>query len=426
MRGHLGKWATAALLAMSVGAVAQAGTLNGKVINRTTGQPAAGVEVTILSPMENMRELGTVKSDAQGEFTLTKDEIGMGPLLARATFEGVPFNTSLRPGQPSAEVDVFEVTKDAKALTVVSHVIILQPQGEKLIGGEEYVVSNASNPPKAFFKTEGNFEFGIPEKAELQQVSTVGTSGMSIAQAPIEKGKGLNGIAYAFRPGETSVRLSYELAYPGNAATVKLPALYPGVKLLVVAPPGVTLKADGLTAAGQEQGMQIYSHEPLAVKSALTVGVSGVGTAPAPQEEADGQAQAQEGNSRTGNQEVQAVPGRLDSLKWPLLIGFGLLFGLGAFSLTRKQVIAVPAEEDEDVVAPVKSAKSKAGAATAVAETAKRAVADAHTEVSSSLDALKDAIFRLELRKQAGTITEEDYARERAGVEQKIRDLVRG
>jgi hypothetical protein len=43
---------------------------------------------------------------------------------------------------------------------------------------------------------------------------------------------------------------------------------------------------------------------------------------------------------------------------------------------------------------------------------------------ATSLDALKDQLFRLELRHQAGTIREEEYARERAKAEQVLRDLV--
>ncbi|HYA62702.1 MAG TPA: hypothetical protein VED66_05830, partial [Candidatus Sulfotelmatobacter sp.] len=46
--------------------------------------------------------------------------------------------------------------------------------------------------------------------------------------------------------------------------------------------------------------------------------------------------------------------------------------------------------------------------------------------VSASMDSLKDQIFRLELRRQAGTISEEDYGRERAKVEKLLRDLVKG
>jgi hypothetical protein len=53
-------------------------------------------------------------------------------------------------------------------------------------------------------------------------------------------------------------------------------------------------------------------------------------------------------------------------------------------------------------------------------------VAGVESEVQSSLDGLKDRLFRLELRRQAGTISEEDYARERARTEQILRELVRG
>jgi hypothetical protein len=46
--------------------------------------------------------------------------------------------------------------------------------------------------------------------------------------------------------------------------------------------------------------------------------------------------------------------------------------------------------------------------------------------VNKSIDALKDLIFKLELRRQAGTISEAEYSAERAKAEQILRDLVRG
>jgi hypothetical protein len=46
--------------------------------------------------------------------------------------------------------------------------------------------------------------------------------------------------------------------------------------------------------------------------------------------------------------------------------------------------------------------------------------------VATSLDALKEQLFRLELRHQAGTISDADYAAERARAEKVLRDLVRG
>jgi hypothetical protein len=53
-------------------------------------------------------------------------------------------------------------------------------------------------------------------------------------------------------------------------------------------------------------------------------------------------------------------------------------------------------------------------------------LSDVDAAVGTSLDALKERLFRLELRHQAGTITEEDYAQERAKAEKVLRDMLRG
>jgi hypothetical protein len=404
--------------------VAEAGTARGTVFNRTTGKPAANVELALLNMLAGASQVATTKSDAQGQFSFDNQGIGAGPMLVRASFNGVTFNTALPPGRPTVDVDVYEVSKDPKSITVTSHIVIFQPRGENLLVGEEYVAQNNSQPARAYFRSEGNFDFAIPENAKLEQVATTSSTGMAVKQAPIDKGKGRNAIAYTFRPGETSIRLSYELPYAGNAASVKLPASYPGVKLLVVAPPGITLVADGLVASGQEQGMMVYTHEPLAAMGVLEANVSGVA---APQQDADaggagdqsaagGQGgMPQQGNSRTGGENIQAVPGRLDVLKWPILVGFAVLFALGAVVLTRKPVVA-----------PAATGVTGVANNAAVASAAASVQAEVSAQVTSSLDALKDSLFRLELRRQAGTITEEEYARERGVMEKTLRDLVRG
>ena len=164
--------------------------------------------------------------------------------------------------------------------------------------------------------------------------------------------------------------------------------------------------------------MNVFLHEPLAAKAALTVSVSGVPTAQPG--DSSGQ-QAQEGNSRTEpqGQQVNLAPPRIDDLKWPLL---GILiagFAIGAILLGRKQVVVAAVPEGEVEAAPVskKAVKEKKAAA---------AVENVKQSVSANLDSLKEEIFRLELRKQAGTISDDDYAREKSRVEKLLRDLVRG
>jgi hypothetical protein len=64
--------------------------------------------------------------------------------------------------------------------------------------------------------------------------------------------------------------------------------------------------------------------------------------------------------------------------------------------------------------------------ADASASTNGNSLAGLDRDTSNSLDALKDQLFRLELRRQAGTISDDEYSRERAKAEQVLRDLVRG
>jgi hypothetical protein len=432
-------------------AAVHAGTLRGTVINRTTGKATPNIDLTILSPTQGMRELGSSKSDAQGRFTISNDAIGTAPVLVRATYHDVSYNTFAPPGRPEVEVEIYELSKDIKTVSIANHIIIFQPGNDKLIGAEEYIVRNASQPPQAYFRTEGNFEFVIPEKATLQQVSTVNATGMSVQQASIDKGKGHIAIAYPFRPGDTSIRLSYEMPYSASATSLKLSAVYPGVNTLVVVPPGVTVTGDGLTAAGQEQGMFLFAHEPLAAKASFNVKLSGVAAPQAADAGADarqGSGQGgmpQEGNSRTQTQDVQAVPGRLSEFKWPLLVLLLAGFAGLAILLSRKKVVVVQGPADEvDIAepgtaekktakaqpasarAPARAAAPSAPATAASAAVLAASIASVNAQVNSSLDTLKDEVFRLELRKQAGTISDEEYAREKTRVEKLLRDLVRG
>jgi hypothetical protein len=206
----------------------------------------------------------------------------------------------------------------------------------------------------------------------------------------------------------------------------------------VVAPPPVQVSGDGLAAGGQEQGMNVYGRDDVPAGTLVTVNVSG--TAPPPDAGGAGAEQgqqgrdAQQGGGEGGGVSIQQVPGRLDSLKWPLIIGFVCLFGLGAILLWRKPVVAyagpASAEESEVEQKPKKVKPTVAPAAHSAPANAPTngasSLADVDAAIGTSLDALKERLFRLELRHQAGTISEQEYAQERARAEKVLRDLVRG
>ena len=449
-RGSLRLTVSAALV-LGPFSFARAGTVYGAVHNGTTGQAAAGIELALLQPMGGMQEVAHSKSGAQGEFTFNHPGLGTQPMLVQANYHGIHFNQMVPPGRDTVQVDIFEPSKDPKTINVLTHVVIFQPNGSTLLVGEEYQVENKSQPPVALFRTDGSFDFTLPEKGQLQQVAATGSAGMPVTQLPIDKKKNRYSIAYAFRPGNSEIRLSYELPYAGNASTVKLPTVYPGARLLVAAPPSIQVTGDGLTPTGQEQGMSLYARQDVPAGTLVTVNLSG--TAPPPSQANAGTEQgpqgrdAQQGGGESAGINVQAVPGRLDDYlpKWLLILALAAGFAFMAFLLWNKKVIAVP-------VAAAENAKDKPGADAGTKPQAKSrqqsresgigpatAAGPARTPtngsssldevdaaVGTSMDGLKDRLFRLELRRQAGTISEEEYLRERAQAEKVLRDLVRG
>lgn len=429
-----------AALVLAPLASAEAGTVRGIVMNGTTGKAAAGIELTLVQLQGGMQEVAHAKSGAQGEFTFDNPGLGAQPMLVRAVYHGINFNHAVPPGTSTAQVDIYEASKDAKTISVPSHVVIFQPNGATMIVGEEYQIENKSQPPLAFYRSEGSFDFALPEKGELQQVAAAGPAGMPVVQLPIDKKNNHYSIAFAFRPGESSVRYSYELPYPANAATVKIPTIYAGGRLLVVAAPSVQISGEGLVSGGQEQGMNLYSRQDIPAGTLVAVSVSG--TAPPPsanagadqgqQEQGQQGRDAQQGGGETSGVSIQQVPGRLDVLKWPLIAGFVCVFALGAILLARKPVAAlvVPGPAEKEVPA-AKQKKSKSSAPVAPSEPAAptngaASLAEVDAAIGTSLDGLKERLFRLELRRQAGTISEEEYTQERARTEKVLRDLVRG
>jgi hypothetical protein len=183
--------------------------------------------------------------------------------------------------------------------------------------------------------------------------------------------------------------------------------------------------------------MNLFEHTIAAGAPSFTVKLSG--TAPPLPDPSNGGGNTQSVNRRQGGEEnsgggvpIQVVPGRLDSMKWWVLGILVVAFAGGGYLLSRK-VVVVPAGGVAAVSNPAPSEKKKIAAngraGTTKAEAAVEqppSMAALDQQAAMSLDGLKDLLFKLELRRQAGTISEGEYAAERARAEQILRDLVRG
>jgi len=421
--------------------LAQAGSLTGTVTNGTTGKPAAGTEVILIQLQGGMQPVANTKTDASGHYSFENAGLGAGaPMLVRVVYRGVNYHEPVPPGKSTADVQVFEPTDRPSAFAVTNHALIVQPNDADLMVGEEYSIENKTQPPVAFYRAEGSFNFSIPDGADFNQASAWGSAGMPVVQGTIDKGKNKMAIAFPFRPGQSGVRISYKVPYPGNRITLKNISPYSTERLIIAAPPSVQISGEGITPAGQDQGFNVYTRSGVAADAPVAINVSG--TAPLPTSSPGaGEGRSSGPPDKSGRASVNSrleaagaeattvaattVPARLDSLKWILVGGFASIFALGFVYLWRRPQVITPMNGNTVVMA-TQPAKLASPARAAQTPAASESGAQVNREVRGSLDELKDSLFRLELRRQAGTITESDYDRDRQHLEKVLRDLVRG
>ena len=420
--------AVAAFFALSGALSAFAGTVSGTVKNGTTNKPVSGADVILLQLQGGMQPVANTKTDASGHFSITSDALGAAPMLLRVPYKGVLYHQPVPPNTPTADIEVYEPTRDPRSFAVTARAIILQPQGSDLSIGEEYTITNKSTPPVAYYLKEGTFDFHVPQGAQLNQVSAWGATGMPVIQGTIDKGKGLEAVDWPFRPGDNGVRISYQMPYNGSA-TISAPAPYAIQRVLLAVPPGIQVLSPGFISAGREQGFDIYTRDAVAANAPLAISISGAASAPAPGSDS-GATQDPSANSRAADgadaaANVTTLPPRIsNNIQYILVAGFAALFILGVIFLWRR-----PATQVAGAAASMATAEPRAethAVSQRTAAGADRVAAHAAREATQSLDELKEKLFRLELRHQAGTISDQDYARERENTQKVLRDLLKG
>lgn len=428
--------------------VASAGTVSGTIRNGTDGQPASGVQVILIQLQGGMQPVANTKTDASGHYQFDYPVLGQQPMLIRAVYRGVFYHQPVPPGTNTADVEVFDSTSRPSAITLGVRAIFIQPSSSSISVGEEYSVENKTQPPVAFYRDDGSFLFMVPESAQLHDISAQGPAGMPVIQSPVDKGRNESAIVFAFRPGETNVRVAYDVPYNGSRGMVKFNSPYAVGRMALLAQPSVQISADGFSPAGTDQGFNVYLRDNVPANSPVSVSIAGI--AP-PQQSSAGDQSSEPGGSATDNAQNPSVnsrldqsgaeaptattttmPARLDSLKWVLVAGFAAIFALGFFYLWRRPQFAgaaatATAAPARTALPPSEDAPTHSRKSTPVAAAPPQASSEGiERSVEMSLDQLKDSLFRLELRHQAGTISDADYASERQRIETHLRGLLRG
>ena len=237
-------------------------SLQGRVVNGTTGAPVAKAEVNYVLMQRGPTPVATQTTDAQGRFSFDNvpAPVGGAPALLRADYQGATYNHPLLPGQrPTGEIQiqVFEAGRQPSMVSVREHVIFLHPSGNVLLVLEQVILENNSNPPKTYVNPNGTYPFTLPGASrDGVQVSVEGAAGMPLNQTPVPRdGKNTFAITYPIRPGETQVRLQYALDYkspfefskPLDVLPQQIHVVTPGKEVQVTGDAVTALEADPST-----------------------------------------------------------------------------------------------------------------------------------------------------------------------------------
>jgi hypothetical protein len=418
-----------ALLLLSTLASAQ--TLTGTVKNSTTGKPAAGDEVILLSLGQGMEEAGRTKSDAKGNFSFKLD--APGPHLVRVIHQEVTYHRMAPPGTTSVEVQVYDVGKKIEGIEVVADIMRFQAGQGQLQVERTFAVNNNSKPPRTQMN-EHNLEFYVPDGATIGEAQAMTAGGQPVKSAPVPEGANAkNRYAFLFplRPGETRFNVVYTVPYTGSV-NIDPKSVYPLEHFVAIAPkamefsaaPGTNFRIapfPGQPDANVEVASSAQPGQPLAFK------LSGEGMLAAQTE--DGGQPSQSPSAQNDNRPGGGLgppidaPDPLQKYRWWILGGFAAVLIVGGVYVASRQQAAnrtprakgkaLPAFEDDEDYEPAEALARE------VRSDARRQPASPRAP-SMLLEALKEELFQLEVERQQGRITHQEYETAKSALDQTL------
>jgi len=410
------------VLLIALSTVAAAQNITGMVTNGTTGKPAAGDEVTLLSLSQGMQEVGSTKTDTQGRFSMAAPADRGVPHMVRVTHGGVnyfPQGGPLMPGATTAEVTVYDTAKKLDGISQTVEVDRFQTDGSQLQGIALFAIKNGSTPPRAL-DGDRTFEFVLPAGAEVDSGMAKSPGGQPLNSMPSETDKkGHYAFSFPLRPGETQFQVSYHLPYSGEASFSPKP-LAEVQHFVVMTPKGITFAAK---APQRFQSMPDNSGAGIMVATNAKPGedlsfrLTGSGQFQAEGQQAAGGdesggggggamggAQAAPRDSRPGG----GLGAPIDSND-PLHDYRAVILGVFAVVLVMGGAFVI-SKSNHQVLA------AKTTAAAEVVE-----VAPAASRTAALLEELKEELFQLEIDRQQGKVSAEEYSKAKAALDETIK-----
>jgi hypothetical protein len=338
----------------------------------------------------------------------------------RVTHQDVTYHTPAPPGTTSVDIKVYDVATKLDGISVVADLMYVQAGQGKLGITRVFAVDNSSQPPRTEMN-DAPFEFYAPEGAEIDeaQAQTSGGQPLNISPTP-QAQKGRYAFDFPLRPGQTQFQVTYHLSYTGKA-TIDPLLIYPLQHFVVIVPKSITFTP---AQAGIYQN-QTTPKQPDAIAAIasnakpgqkLSFDVSGEGTLQGQDQEASADGGGSNGQPRPGGglgAPIQA-PDPLDKYRSYILAGFGVVLVAGALYIVNRSRSLKVVSEGSTLSSPGFSASS---ASTPNSGSPASSAGSLH---SGLLDGLKEELFHLEMEHKQGKISDADYAKTKAALDQTL------
>ncbi len=345
------------------------------------------------------------------------------------------------PGTTSVEVEVYDVAKQVDNLEVVADIMRFQAGQGQLDVQRIFAVQNTSKPPRTQMN-ERNLEFNVPEGAKIVSGSAMTQNGNPLNSMPVPEDDKKTRYAFLFplRPGTTQFEIEYQLPYDGKA-NIDPKSIYPLQHFVAIVPKSMQFSAGSGTNYQQmpdpqqpDANVQVASGAQAG--QALVFQISGEGTLGARQENAGapggggGGGGGSQSDSRPGGGLGPPIdaPDPLQKYRWWILGAFALALVVGGVYVASRQQAAARASragaglsqiedaEDFEVPAPPRQTRQPA----AKPRPAPLAEPPAPRSSSKLLEALKDELFDLEVEHKQGRISQQEYEKTKAALDQTL------
>jgi len=429
---------SAALLLLATGISARAVSITGTVTDKTTGRPSSGDTVVLVDVQAGMNEAATATTNSTGQYSL--DTPGMGPYLIRVTHQGGSYFIAAPQGGAPGNVNVYDVAAKVDGVSIDADMLLLEAAGGVLRVHERFLVRNTSLPPRAQF-SDNTFEVALPLDAEIDGASATrpGGLGTNTHLLPLA-GKGHYTFNVPIQPDqdekETLFEVQYHLPYNGKY-TFRPQVQMPADNLVVYAAKGIDFgSAQGASfqPALQDPRVQTFVAKNVRPGQAISFSISGEGQMPPDaQSSGMGQPASMGGGGDSGGTAPAAGPGGglgapigapdpLTKYKWWILAFLTLLLvAASGFLLRRRQgaLAGLPAAHQS-----LSNIHLPDSLPIALPRATHSPVAMHGNSSDAILQLLKDEMFAIEREKLSGTLSMDQYATVKVGLEALLRRVL--